>query len=100
MDRNSSITEIKGIGEKTAALFQKLDIETVGDILLHYPRTYVQFPEAKQVSEVTEEGTAAVIGRVMKVPVVRRTRSMPIYRHYNWRSRSDAGTGVVSYALC
>ncbi|MBP3488053.1 MAG: ATP-dependent DNA helicase RecG [Roseburia sp.] len=78
MDRNSSITEIKGIGEKTAALFQKLDIETVGDILLHYPRTYVQFPEAKQVSEVTEEGTAAVIGRVMKVPVVRRTRSMPI----------------------
>lgn len=78
MDRNSAITEIKGIGEKTAALFQKLNIETVGDILLHYPRTYVQFPEAKQVSEVTEGETAAVIGRVMKAPVVRRTRSMPI----------------------
>lgn len=78
MNRNSAITEIKGIGEKTAALFQKLNIETVGDILLHYPRTYVQFPEAKQPAEVTEGETAAVIGRVMKVPVVRRTRSMPI----------------------
>lgn len=78
MDRNSAITEIKGIGEKTAALFQKLNIETVGDILLHYPRTYVQFPKAKQVNEVTEGETAAVIGRVIKMPVVRRTKSMPV----------------------
>lgn len=78
MDRNSAITEIKGIGEKTASLFQKLNIETVGDILLHYPRTYVQFPEAKGANEVTEGEIAAVIGRVLKVPVVRRTKSMPI----------------------
>ena len=40
MNQSTSIIEIKGIGEKTAALFQKLNIETVGDLLLHYPRTY------------------------------------------------------------
>lgn len=78
MNRNSSITEIKGIGEKTAALFQKLNIETVGDVLLHYPRTYIQYPEAKHVDEVYDDETAAVIGRVLKTPVVRRTKSMPI----------------------
>lgn len=78
MNRNSSITEIKGIGEKTAALFQKLNIVTVGDILLHYPRTYVQYPEAKYVDEVIAGETVAVIGRVLKTPVVRRTKSMPI----------------------
>ena len=27
------ITSLKGIGEKTGALFQKLGIETVGDLL-------------------------------------------------------------------
>lgn len=70
--------EIKGIGEKTAALFQKLNIETVGDLLLHYPRTYVQFPVVKEVAEVTDGETAAVLGRVRKTPVVRRTRSMPV----------------------
>lgn len=70
--------EIKGIGEKTAALFQKLNIETVGDLLLHYPRTYVQLPVAKEVAEVTDGETAAVLGRVRKTPVVRRTRSMPV----------------------
>lgn len=78
MNRDSNITEIKGIGEKTAALFLKLNIETVGDILLHYPRTYVQFPPAKYANEVTEQETAAVLGRVRKTPVVRRTRNMPI----------------------
>ena len=78
MNQSTSIIEIKGIGEKTAALFQKLNIETVGDLLLHYPRTYVQFPVAKEVAEVTDGETAAVLGRVRKTPVVRRTRSMPV----------------------
>lgn len=78
MNRESSITEIKGVGAKTEELFHKLGVYTVGDILLHYPRTYVQYPEAKHVDEVTEGETAAVIGRVTKSPVVRRTRTMPI----------------------
>ncbi len=78
MNQSTSIIEIKGIGEKTAALFQKLNIETVGDLLFHYPRTYVQFPVAKEVAEVTDGETAAVLGRVRKTPVVRRTRSMPV----------------------
>lgn len=78
MNRNSSITEIKGIGEKTAALFQKLNIGTVGDILLHYPRTYIQYPAAKYVDEAVGGETAAVIGRVIKSPVVRRTAKMPV----------------------
>ena len=33
------ITNIKGIGEKTAALLKKIEIETVKDALLYYPRT-------------------------------------------------------------
>lgn len=78
MDRNSPISAIKGVGAKTEELFHKLGVYTVGDILLHYPRDYVQFPEAKHVDEVFEGETAAVIGRVVKAPVVRRTRSMPI----------------------
>ena len=34
------ITSLKGIGEKTGALFQKLGIETVDDLLHDYPRGY------------------------------------------------------------
>lgn len=78
MDRNSSLQEIKGIGAKTEELFHKIGVYTVGDILLHYPRTYVQFPGVKQVDEAVEGETAAISGRVLKTPVVRRAKSMPV----------------------
>lgn len=39
------LTTIKGIGQKTAALFEKLGVERVGDLLYFYPRTYYSYPE-------------------------------------------------------
>ena len=38
MNLNDDITYLKGVGEKRAKLFHKLDIQTVGDLLTHYPR--------------------------------------------------------------
>lgn len=72
------ITSIKGIGEKTAALLKKIEIETVKDALLYYPRTYIQFPEMKSVREVTEGEIAAVIGKVLTSPIVKKVRSMQL----------------------
>ena len=34
------VREIKGIGEKTEKLLAKLDIETVDQLVHHYPRCY------------------------------------------------------------
>lgn len=78
MNRDSSISEIKGVGAKTEELFHKIGVYTVRDILLHYPRTYTQYPKVKHVDEVNEGETAAVLGRITKIPVVKRVRSMPI----------------------
>ena len=72
MERNSAISQLKGIGAKTEQLFQKLGVYTVGDILLHYPRSYVQFPKTKHIQDLMEGETAAICGRVLKTPVVRR----------------------------
>lgn len=76
MNRESSIQEIKGIGAKTEELFHNLGVYTVGDILLHYPRTYVQFPMAKTAGEAEDGETAAVVGCITRTPAVRRTKSM------------------------
>lgn len=78
MDRNSSIKEIKGVGVKTEELFHKIGVYTVGDILLHYPRNYVQYPKVKHADEVTEGEMCAVIGRITRSPVVRKVRTMQI----------------------
>lgn len=72
------ITDIKGIGEKTAGLLKKIGIETVRDALLYYPRNYIQFPEEKSVCEVQEGETAAVIGKVLSAPIVKKVRAMQL----------------------
>lgn len=72
------ITNIKGIGEKTAALLKKIEIETIQDALLYYPRTYIQFPKVKSVNEVVEGEIAAVIGKVVSTPIVKKVRAMQI----------------------
>ena len=78
MRLNSSIKEVKGIGDKTAGLFLKINIETIRDLISYFPRTYVQFPEIKHPDEVVEGETAAVTGQIRQTPVVKRVRSMQI----------------------
>ena len=44
MDINSSIRELKGIGEKTGKTFEKLGVYSVLDMLLAFPRDYRKMP--------------------------------------------------------
>ena len=45
MNYSSSIESVKGIGEKTAKLYHKLHIDTVGDLIRYYPRDYLSYEE-------------------------------------------------------
>ncbi len=78
MELRSPITAIKGIGSRTEQRMQKIGVYTVGDILLHYPREYVQYKPPQKPSEIRQEGHHAVIGRVMSVPVLKRTNRMEL----------------------
>ena len=60
MDVNSSIRSLKGIGEKTYALFSTLGIETVRDLLMYFPHRYDTYPEAVSPEAATEEEWCAV----------------------------------------
>ncbi len=80
MNKSSSITEIKGIGAKTKESFEKMGVYTVGDILLHFPRDYVRFPETiyYPCKEMPAEGMCAIRAMVPKAPTVRSTPRMQI----------------------
>ena len=52
MELNDSIKTIKGIGDKTASAFARLGIETVNDLLLNYPRTYVTYEDPVDISDL------------------------------------------------
>lgn len=80
MNRNSAITEVKGIGAKTADSLAKMGVYTAGDILLHFPRDYVQYPAAEPVNEAVSlsEGHHALAARVERAPVTRSGRRMQV----------------------
>lgn len=77
MELHAPIRELKGVGEKTEGLLQNMGVYTVGDILLHFPRDYVKYPRAVTIKEL-HDGAQAVIIRIEKPAVMRRTRAMTI----------------------
>ena len=64
---DESITGVKGVGEKKAALFLKLGIKTVRDLIYHLPRSYIDCTSPVPVM-MTELGGVNVV----EVEIVRK----------------------------
>ncbi|MBR0460373.1 ATP-dependent DNA helicase RecG [Candidatus Saccharibacteria bacterium] len=52
MDLTLPITEIKGIGEKTAAKLHKIGIYTLKDLIYTFPRDYANYQVASHISDI------------------------------------------------
>ena len=46
------VTNLNGIGEKRAALFARLGIKSVGDLINFYPRTYEDWSNIKHIDDL------------------------------------------------
>lgn len=66
------ITALKGIGEKTAKLFERLGVESLEDLICYYPRAYDVFREPKAIGQLLEGATEAVGGILTKTADVVR----------------------------
>jgi ATP-dependent DNA helicase RecG len=80
MDFLSSVREIKGVGAKTEQTLNTMGVYTVRDILLHFPRTYLEYPKAVSVDELFSdepEGIYAVRGALLRSAVL-TTKRMPV----------------------
>lgn len=82
MIEQTSIKEIKGIGEKTQKLFEKVGVSTVGDLIRYYPRVYDVYEDAVPVSEVEEGRTQTITGTVYGRIQVSGSRSMQVTTLY------------------
>ena len=82
MKLSDSVIKVKGIGQKSAALYEKLDIRTVGDLLCHFPRGYERYEKPVLVSQ-TEDGTVRTVEGVLTAaakPVAVNQRRMVVAR--------------------
>ena len=78
MQYNDQIRVIKGIGEKTEKVFQRLDIFTVQDLIEHYPRGYEEFEKPIAIASIQEGATLAIEASLVASPKVKRVRNLQI----------------------
>ncbi len=67
MNFQSSITEIKGIGQKKAELLKKLNIETVADLINLYPRSYQDRRYITPISQLVPGNTYLVRAHIINI---------------------------------
>ena len=72
MNTASPITALKGIGEKTAALFHRVGVDTVGELLSYYPRTYDVYERPVSIGALEADKIQAVTGFIRRIPDGRR----------------------------
>ncbi len=61
---DSPIADLKGFGPKSAEKFTKLDLHTVGDLLLYFPFRYEDF-KSKSIFELMDGEKAVITGTVV-----------------------------------
>ncbi len=78
MEAIDNIKVIKGIGEKTEKSMFKLGIETVQDLLEHYPRGYEEYLRPIPISAVSEGQTVSIEASLAAYPKIKKIRNLQI----------------------
>ena len=64
MERTSPITELKNVGEQRAKKLHRMGIETIGDLLEHYPRDYKDRSRLTKIADLSETDENTFLARV------------------------------------
>jgi len=78
MQISDRIDRVKGIGDKTRALFEKLNVNTVGQLLTYYPRDYETFSGPAPVASLQEGSVGVVEASVSRISETRAGGRMHI----------------------
>ncbi|MBR1803185.1 MAG: ATP-dependent DNA helicase RecG [Clostridia bacterium] len=73
-DLKQSVQYIKGVGPNRAAAFNSIGINTVEDLLTHFPREYEERSKRKKIAELQNGEEATITARVVAEVSVNRIR--------------------------
>ena len=74
------LTQLKGVGEKTRELFEKLGIHTVEDLLTYYPRDYDEYQPPITIGEIDNKIVAAIEGVIVKKLDIQRKGKLQVIK--------------------
>ena len=73
MSGHQPVSALKGIGEKTGKLFEKLGVITIDDLISYYPRAYDTYEEPVPIGQLKEQTVMSVASVLSKPPDLLRT---------------------------
>ena len=68
-----SVEKVKGVGSRTSMLLKKLNINTVDDLVTHYPYRY-EFIKRSNLKEKCEDDKVIIDGKVEMIPILVRLK--------------------------
>ncbi|MCK4400695.1 ATP-dependent DNA helicase RecG [bacterium] len=93
LNPDTSIQYIKGVGPKRVALFERLGIQTVKDLLYYIPRRYEDRSDFSPIARLRIGEQNTVVGKVLTSGVQKLKRNLSILK-----VAIDDGTGII-YAV-
>ena len=97
MQETSPITKIKGIGPKSAAVYEKAGIRTVGDLIRYYPRTYDEMKDPVELSTLSVRDDGAVVAVEGHVEAALSVRYLKNFRIVTGKIRSHGESLDVTW---
>ena len=76
MDR--PLRSLKGVGEKTEKLFQKIGVSTTEELLRYYPRNYEAYEEPIPIEELKEGCIASIQATIVSGVYVNKVRNLQV----------------------
>ena len=89
----TELKDVKGIGPKSLALLNKININTIEDLVTHYPFRY-EYLVRNNLSEVEDNGHIIIDGKVESLPILMRFKAG--LNKMNFRLVTQSGVVGVS----
>lgn len=78
MNDKTPLRELKGVGEKTEKLFQKIGITTSEELLRYYPRTYDIYEEPVEIASAEEDKTVSIRATIATGIYINQIRNLQV----------------------
>lgn len=91
----SPVTILPGVGRVRAAAYQKMGVNTLGDLVCHYPRAYENRGDVRLLSDAREDGKTSVILTVATEPRSVRLRSHKTFLKF--RAFDESGSCEIVF---
>ena len=78
MELEEKVDSLKGIGPKTAALFEKLKVSTLKDLVYLYPRTYLSYHAPLTIAEAEHGKRVAIKATIQSYVEIKKVRTLKL----------------------